>query len=315
MTEKEKLLQPAEKVSEASTKSPKTKLLTALTAWALMLAAADAEAQEAKVQEEQTDQKEILYQAPADMPDSTIIWPDTVKASDFETDDKWWDVLEWWDDPDEDDEPIDTTDTEKDSGSKFSIWWMIQVWSGVAWYSAEVCSPRPELLTALDFSHKKTWLWLSIVRLDDFSKDPSAICSQATIVSPYWTKTFWPDWKIRVTAEWPYTIIDKAPELSEFQPDVKVSYTDKWWTVEWLYIHKFKKGKDSDAFRLSVSKKFDEAFQLTLQWWYETWYDKHFYGRIITSIDLWKWFTLEMSCIAKHGKLTPTAWIIYRFQK
>jgi hypothetical protein len=32
-----------------------------------------------------------------------------------------------------------------------------------------------------------------------------------------------------------------------------------------MYAHKFKEGPDSDAFRLSISKKIDEVLKLTAQ--------------------------------------------------
>ena len=288
----------------------------------------------------------IPYQAPAENKEATISWDEAVKlyadtssstttldeaikGPEMEPDTTWWEVLEWWDGPDVEDSQAtvdtvdtgdspdtpDTTATTKKDESKISFGWMVQFGSGVAADAAEVCSTNPELLWVLNVSHKKTGLWISLVRLDDFSKDMSNPCSQVTIVNPYWTTTLWPDGKFRITAEWKYSLFDKMPELNWFSPDIKLAYSDKGWTVEAMYIHKFQKWWDSDAFRLSVSKTFDEIFQLTAQWWYETGYDKHFYGRLIATVDLGHGFLVEMSCIAKHWEITPTAWILYRFQR
>lgn len=325
MTKKERLLQEVDergdKMVTSKTEKTETKTLSekglstlkVLAAWLLMLLAKEkATAQESKVQDPQLNHEEMVYQIPDKTLDSTITFTDTIKTTDLETDDEWWEELEWWDGPD-DEEPIETPDTTKKDESKFSIGWMVQFWTGVAWDAAEVLSSRPELLTVLDISHKKTWLWISFVRVDDFSSDITNPFSQVTIVNPYWSTTLWKDGKFRVTAEWKYTFVDKMPEASWFSPDLKLSYSDKWWTIEWMYIHKFQKWPDSDAFRLSVSKKLDEILELTAQWWYETWYDKHFFGRLIATVDLWHGYYLEMSCIAKHGEFIPTIWVIKRW--
>ena len=285
----------------------------------------------------------IPYQAPAENKEATISWDEAVKLCagtasptitldeavkwpEMEPDTIWWEVLEWWDGPDGEapQETVDTDaspdtpetpDTTKKEESKISIGWMVGFGSGVAADAAEVCSSNPELLWVLNVSHKKTGLWISLVRLDDFSESMSNPVSQVTIVNPYWSTKLWPDGKFSVTAEWKYSFFDKIPELNWFSPDIKLAYSDKGWTVETMYTHKFQKWADSDAFRLSVSKTFDEIFQLTAQWWYETGYDKHFYGRLIATVDLWHGLLVEMSFIAKHWKITPTAWILYRFQR
>jgi len=311
MREKEKLLLKAEKMVGKTPKlgfSAKVKNVAKTVALAAWLAfAQDAVAQDVhSYYPISSSWITIPYQAQAEDTSTTISWDDAAKLY-AETQDLQETV-------DTEDSP-ETPDTTKKDESKISIGWMFEVWSGVAADAAEVCSTNPELLSVLNMSHKKTGLWISLVRLDDFSKDMSNPCSQVTIVNPYWSTKLWPDGKFSVTAEWKYTFFDKIPELNGFSPDIKLAYSDKGWTVEAMYIHKFQKWADSDAFRLSVSKTFDEILQLTTRAWFETGYDKHFYGQIIATVDLGHGFLVEMSFIAKYWKITPTAWILYRFQK
>ena len=191
---------------------------------------------------------------------------------------------------------------------------MVQVWSWIAWDYAEVCTDKAALTAVLDVTHKKTWLGVTVVRLDDFHDDPARPASRVTVLNPHWSKTFWKDGQWHVSLEWKYAFIDHLPEASWFSPDIVWSYTLKsWWMFEWMFGHRFQKWADSDAFRLSVSKKMGEAMRLTAQGWYETWCDKHFYGRFLVDIDLWDGFGIQLSCIMKDWKLTPTTWLMYLF--
>lgn len=305
MTKKERLLQGVdERVDKTTeTKGEKTKLATLALTWALTGALAIWapiiwSAQVDKTQDKQDDQKEFVIQdSTLTQSDSTISWEDATKQ--VESDGEW-----------------DTTQTTVEKWSKFSYGWMIQVWSGVAADVWAICSDKPELTMVFDVRHKMSWLWISLVRLDDFSKDMSQPCSQATIIDPYLTKEFWPDWKLKLTIDWKYTIIDKAPELSWFAPDLKLAYSDKGWTFECMYIHQFKQKQDDiDIIRLWITKKIDKIFEITTQWWYEIWAQKPFSGRVILRSYLWHGFIAEFSCIRKGWKLSPTGWIIYAFQK
>ena len=202
----------------------------------------------------------------------------------------------------------------KDDKSWIDIHGMVQVWSWVAPEYADVWSDKATLTAMLDVSHRKSWLGFTVIRMDDFHDDPSRPASRVTVLNPHWTKTFWKEGQWRVSLEWKYAFIDHLPEANWFSPDIVWSYTTKgWWILEWMYGHKFQKGSDSDAFRLSVSKKMSEALKITAQWWYETWYDKHFYGRVILDVDLWDGFGIQLSCIMKDWKLTPTTWLMYLF--
>ena len=82
MTDKEKLLQEVEeRVGATPTKTLgyKTKtLLKSLATWLMLFLAKDAVAQEVKVQDPQLAPKEIVYQAPTDVSDSTVTWDDAV---------------------------------------------------------------------------------------------------------------------------------------------------------------------------------------------------------------------------------------------
>ena len=196
----------------------------------------------------------------------------------------------------------------------FSVHGMVSLWTnGIAWDAAEVCSTNPTLIGMVDVSHK-SWLGFTAIRLDDWQSDPNQPASRVTILNPHLTKRFWKNNEIKVDLEWKYAMLDKMPESNGFSPDVVWSYsTENGFTFEWMYSHKFKKWPDSDAFRLSISKKIDEALKLTAQWWYETGYDKHFYGRLMLDINLWNWLKAQVSLIAKNGELTPTTCIVYAF--
>lgn len=221
----------------------------------------------------------------------------------------WWDIDEW------DMSKYDSVADEQSSKQwRLKVHWMLQVWTGVAWDAAEVCSDKATLIAVVDLSDSKTWLWFTTVRLDDFHNDPESPFSRVTVLNPHLTKNFWKDWKFRASLEWKITVPDQLPQASSFSPDVVLSYNaDGWRTFEWMYAHKFKSWPDSDAFRLTVAKKINEALKITWQWWYETWYDKHFYWRTIVDVNLWNWLCAQLSCIAKHWKLTPTSWILYQF--
>lgn len=278
-------------------------------------------AQEMKTKEKKEDRKEIVVQPTTQVLADTLDvprWPsrepdpipdgknDTTAGRDPEWDNDWdeeWEHEEWqaW------------TDEKEQWDGK---WWiavhgMLYGWTWVAWDYAEVCSDRWTLIAVVDMSHPQTWLGFTGIRLDDFHNDPDQPASRATVLNLHWNQKFWRFW---LWVEWKYTFIDHLPQANWFSPDVVLSYTVDWWRAfEWMYAHKFKSWEDSDAFRLTVAKKVNDALKITWQWWYETWYAWHFYGRIIVDVDLWKWFWAQLSCIIKNGKLTPTSWVLYKF--
>lgn len=264
-------------------------------------------AQDVRTQEKTDDEKELVMQQ-----DSTT--KEVAKTFDrfdvdswqwiwIEPDPDWWDEWEW-----------ETSAEQKDDTDEkwwIAVHWMLYWWTWVAWDYAEVCSDKWTMIAVVDMSHPKTWLGFTGIRLDDFHNDPDQPASRATVLNLHWNQKFWRFW---LWVEWKYTFIDHLPQANWFSPDVVLSYTaDKWRTFEWMYAHKFKTWEDSDAFRLTIAKQVNEALRITWQWWYETWYAWHFYGRIIVDVDLWKWFWAQISCIVKNGKLTPTSWVIYRF--
>ena len=198
-------------------------------------------------------------------------------------------------------------------GSRIGVHGSVQLWSGVVPDLAEVCSDKPSMMICVDASDKGTWLWLTVIRLDDFHSDSKYPASKATVISPYRGKTF-KDGKLSVWVSWDYTIIDELPDASGLMSKAVLSYSlDSGWTFEWKYMHTFSKWKDSDAIRVWITKKIGDVLELTAQWWYKSDYGRKFFGRVTVDIDLWGWFWAQMSCIAKDGKLTPTAWIVYKF--
>ena len=283
----------------------KTKLAGVALAGTLLFSnVMDWAAQEVKTQERKEDGKEILVQAQSQqLSDTLVSWDEWAAWPDREPDPKWWDEWKWETSAEQKEDP--------DGKWWIAVHWMLYGWTWVAWDFAEVCSDRWTLIAVVDMSHPQTWLGFTGIRLDDFHNDPDQPASRATVLNLHWNKKYWRFW---LWVEWKYTFIDHLPQANWFSPDVVLSYTaDGWRTFEWMYAHKFKTWEDSDAFRLTIAKQVNEALRITWQWWYETWYAWHFYGRIIVDVDLWKWFWAQISCIVKNGKLTPTSWVIYRF--
>jgi len=315
MTEKEKLLQEVDKrVDKMPTKTEgsKTKtLLKSLAAWIMLFFAKDALAQEVVVQDPQTTDKEVVYQTPADLPDSTILLDDAVKSSGIETDSEWWDTDgevagEW-----QDKWKKESVEQWKEKKSPIEIHWSVRWGSDVTPLFWSVLSDRPALILTLDVSNPKTWLWASVIRADDFSKSMDNPASQVTLVDLYWQKKFWKVW---VTAVWEFASIDKLPWAENITPLVWVTYDAwLWWTFDAWAWHTFQKWEDEDMIRLWVTKKLDETFSLAAQVFINSGLSKKVSGRVQANVTLGKWFWAQLSFIAKDGKITPTAWVIFKF--
>lgn len=242
----------------------------------------------------------------------------------------WWDEDEkepklWWWDGDDKDETVDDEKTveleklmkelksEKKKESQIWVGWFIQVWTSIVPDFASILSDKPSLMVCVDASHKKTWLWMSFIRLDDFHKDPSYPASKASVFVPYRSKTF-KDGKRKAWASVECTFIDQQPGWEEFMPVIVWGYDSKTgWSIEWKYFHGFRKWIDTDALRLWITKKIWDALSLTAQWWYQSDYDEKYFGRVIADVDLWDGFWVQVSWVLKDWKITPTAWVIYKF--
>lgn len=195
--------------------------------------------------------------------------------------------------------------------SPIAVHWLIQVWKIVIPDYADVASENAAALVVVDASHEKTWLWVSVIRIDDFNKSPDNPISKATVINPHWDKTFG---KASVSVNSEFAFLDKMPEWNGITSKIAWTY-DFWkgWNFEGAHFHGFNKWPDSDAFRASITKKINDALSLTAQWWYKSDYDKKFFGRVIMDVNLWNWFWAQMSCIARDWKLTPTMWVVYNF--
>ncbi len=65
--------------------------------------------------------------------------------------------------------------------------------------------------------------------------------------------------------------------------------------------------------RIWVTKRLDEAFSVATQVFYNSELAKKTYIRIQADVKFEKWFGAQLSFIFKDWKITPTAWIIYKF--
>ena len=188
----------------------------------------------------------------------------------------------------------------------------VQVWTSVVPDFAGIFSDKVSGMVCIDAKDKGTWLWLTIVRLDDFHTDPKYPLSRASVVVPYWTISS-KDGKRSGWASVEFSFIDQMPGSVGVTPVIVWSYSDSGWTIEWKYFHDFQEWKDMDAVRLWITKKIWKILSLTAQWWYKSDYAGKVYGRVIADVDLWGWFWAQLSCIAKDWKLIPTWWVMYRF--
>lgn len=193
-----------------------------------------------------------------------------------------------------------------------SVGWFIQVWTSVVPDFANIFSDKMSGMIAIDAKHQKTWLWLTVIRLDDFHTDPEYPLSRASVVVPYRSVSS-KDGKRSASTSVELSFIDQMPWKIWCTPVVVWTYNADGWTFEWKYFHDFKEWKDMDAFRLWITKKIWDIMKLTAQWWYKSDYAKKFYGRIIADVDLWGWFWAQLSCIARDWTITPTWWIMYKF--
>ena len=188
----------------------------------------------------------------------------------------------------------------------------VQVWTSVVPDFANIFSDKISGMVAIDAKDQKTWLWLTVIRLDDFHTDPEYPLSRASVVVPYRNVSS-KDGKRLAWASLELSYIDQMPWKVGFTPVVVWTYNADGWTFEWKYFHNFKEWEDMDSVRLGISRKIWDIMKLTAQWWYKSDYAGKFYGRIIADVDLWDWFWVQLSCILRDWKITPTGWIMYKF--
>ena len=198
--------------------------------------------------------------------------------------------------------------------TSLAIHGMLGLWSnGIAWDNATVLSTNPSLTGVLSVSHPKSGFGVTAIRVDDFNQnDLSQPSSRATVINPNWKTNFWKNKQFWMTLDWKYTLLDKNPDLRIVTTDIVWSYSTKtWWTFEWMYLHNFTNW--SDAFRLSVSKQLDDAVKVVTQLWADSGYWETFYGRLMVDVKLKEWITVQVSCIVKDWKLTPTVFCSVAF--
>ena len=199
-------------------------------------------------------------------------------------------------------------------GQESRIWvhGFVQVWTSVVPDFAGIFSDKVSGMVCIDAKDKATWLWLTVIRLDDFHTDPEYPLSRAGVVVPYRTISS-KDGKRSGWASVEFSFIDQMPGDIGVTPVIVWSYREWGWTIEWKYFHDFREWEDMDAVRLWITKKIWKILSLTAQWWYKSDYAGKVYGRVIADVDLWGWFWAQLSCIAKDWQLIPTGWVMYRF--
>lgn len=278
-------------------------------AWAALLGTllfgkvVDWVAQEVKTQERKENQNWITLQAPTQVQSDTLTtWDEATSWPNREPDPLEWEESEWWESWDQ--------------------WWKektktLEVHGTVRWGSDvtpllwSVLSDNPALMLTIDASNPQTWLWVSIIRADDFDTSMDNPAGQATLVDLYWQKKFW---NLSVMWVWEYAHIDKLPGADSFTPIVWCTYEAwKWWTIDAWAWHTIQEWDDIDVVRLWVTKQLNESLSLAAQGFYRSDLSKKFYGRVQANVILWKGFWAQLSFIAQEWKITPTAWILYKF--
>lgn len=201
----------------------------------------------------------------------------------------------------------DAVQTLEDDDPRVQVHWFVEIWSNVAPDMVERLSDKPAMWLFIDATDKKTWLWVSVARKDDFCNNPEYPASQATVLNAHQRKTFWKDWRASVTAEWKYTLIDKLPSANGLTWDIVWSYTtENWLTGELTYFHWFKKGKDTNTVRVWVTKRIGETLSITWQVWASD-TNPNFFWHVKGSVkkNWWSWY---FGAIGKGGKVTPVGW-------
>ncbi len=174
-----------------------------------------------------------------------------------------------------------------------------------------VLSDKAALMLSIDASHPQTWFWLTVTRLDDFDKSMDNPASQVSIFDLYRQKQIW---KASVMLDGEYMTIDKLPGTDSFTPIAWCIYDAwKWWTLDTWAWRCFQKWDDVDVVRLWIAKKLNKSLSLAAQGFYSSDLSKKFYGRVQADVKLWGWFGVQLSFIAKEWKITPTAWVLYKF--
>ena len=204
-----------------------------------------------------------------------------------------------------------TTEVVQKEKKWIDVHWMLRWWSNVTPMLGSVLSNKPSLMISVSATHPQTWLWACITRMDDFDKSLESPASQLTMFDIYWAKTLW---KTSFNLFWEYATIDKSTESNSFTPIAGLTYDAwQWWTLDSRFCHTFQKWEDSDIIRVWLTKKLNKSLDLAMQWFYRSDLAKKFYGRVIVNVDLGKWFGVQLSCIAKDWKLTPTTWVMFKF--
>lgn len=272
-------------------------------------------AQQALAQERKQDTIELVVQAQTKtMPDKTISWDDAIKLPGIEPDpdpdlkpEEWETTWEWeeaW-------EWEAQTKEWKEKEKKLEIHGTIRWGSDVTPLLWSVLSDNPALMLTIDASNPQTWLWVSVIRADDFDKSMENPAWQATLVDLYRQKKFG---NFTITWVWEYAGIDKLPGADSFTPIVWCTYDAwKWWVIDARAWHTFQEWEDIDVVRLWVTKQLNEGLSLAAQWFYRSDLSRKFYGRVQANVILGKWFWAQLSLIAQEWKLTPTAWVLYKF--
>lgn len=131
-------------------------------------------AQQALAQERKQDTIELVVQAPTKaMPNKTIFWDEAKKFPGIEPDpdpelkpEEWETAWEW----DEAWEWETQTKEWKGKEKKLEIHGMIRWGSDVTPLLWSVLSDNPALMLTIDASNPQTWLWVSVIRANDFDK-------------------------------------------------------------------------------------------------------------------------------------------------
>jgi len=252
----------------------------------------------------------------------TIDWKTAIQWIWVKDEDEWaseWDdgekkpwITGWdWDDGD------DTLDVGWDqwwekAWSRIWVHGFVQVWTSVVPDFAGIFSDKVSWMIGIDAKDSKTWLWLTVIRLDDFHSDSEFPLSRASVLVPYWSISA-KDGKRSAWASVEFSFIDQMPESVWVTPVVVWTYSKSGWTFEWKYFHDIREWEDMDAFRLWITKKIWDILSLTAQGRCKSDYEGKFYERVIADVDLWDGLWAQLSCIVKDWKLTPTMWVVYKF--
>lgn len=125
---------------------------------------------------------------------------------------------------------------EEKNAKAFSTFW--SVWIANKWYLSAAWAITSENLTysAVAGIRHKSWLWATVVRLDDMTDNPFWRITGASLS---YARKFWlpKNWNFSVTADAMYVDFDNARDLNSIKPNVALKFGKDIYSIELFSLY------------------------------------------------------------------------------